>query len=359
MSQQDLPPFYSTYTPNIPQILSQNKLTIVITTYQAGKVIFINANGPNGLIQLPRDFKKAMGMAYHQGKMAVATKEEVVVLRGTTSLAKGYPKKPNTYDTMFMPRATYFSGEVDIHDMAWGREGLWAVNTRFSCLSLINDNFSFEPKWKPKFITDLVPEDRCHLNGMTLKDGQPEFVTALGSTDKETGWRENKVSGGIIMHVPTGEIITTGLGMPHSPRLEGDKLFVLLSATGELIHVDQQTGKYDVVTKIPGFVRGMCRYGNLLFIGLSKMRKSSKTFSDLPIAKESVFPGVVIVDANTGNIVGHIKYESSLEEIYDIQVIQGFDKPGILGVNTDDHRNGLSLPTQGFWAIPNEGEEKK
>jgi uncharacterized protein (TIGR03032 family) len=154
--------------------------------------------------------------------------------------------------------------------------------------------------------------------------------------------------------VPTGEILTSGLAMPHSPRLEGNKLFVLLSATGELIHVDQQTGKYDVVIRIPGFVRGMCRYGNLLFIGLSKMRKSSKTFEDLPIAKESIFPGVVIVDANTGKLVGHIRYESSLEEIYDIQVIQGFDKPGILGVNTDDHRNGLSLPNQGFWAIPEE-----
>lgn len=359
MSESNLPPFYSTFTPNIPQILAQNKLTIVITTYQAGKVIFINANGENGLIQLPRDFKKAMGMAYHNGKMAVATKEEVVVLRGSTSLAKGYPKKPNNYDVMFMPRATYFSGEVDIHDMEWGQDGLWAVNTRFSCLAKINDDFSFEPKWKPNFISDLVPEDRCHLNGMTLKDGKPEFVTALGTTDTETGWREKKTTGGVIMHVPTGEILTTGLAMPHSPRLEGDKLFALLSATGELIHVDQKTGKYDVVTKIPGFVRGMCRYGNLLFIGLSKMRKSSKTFSDLPISKESIFPGVVIVDANTGNIVGHIKYENSLEEIYDIQVIPGFEKPGILGVNTDDHRNGLSLPTQGYWAVPDENAGKK
>ena len=253
-----------------------------------------------------------------------------------------------------MPRAVYFTGEVDIHDIAWGHEGLWAVNTRFSCLSLINDNYSFEPKWQPKFISDLVPEDRCHLNGMAMKDGQPEYVTALGSTDTGFGWRANKKAGGVLIHVPTGEVITSGLAMPHSPRLEGNKLFVLLSATGELISIDQQTGKYDVMTKIPGFVRGMSRYGNLLFIGLSKMRKSSPTFNDLPIAQESVFPGVVIVDANTGKIVGHIKYENSLEEIYDIKIIPNMPRPGILGVNTDDHRNGLSLPNQGFWAIPQE-----
>jgi len=354
MTTEEKPPFYSTYSPNIPEILWKNKLTIAITTYQAGKVIFINASSENSLIQLPRDFKKAMGMAYNQGKMAVATREEVVVLKNTPSLAKGYPKMPNSYDGLFMPRALYFTGEVDIHDMAWGQEGLWAVNTRFSCLSLINDSFSFEPKWKPKFITDLVPEDRCHLNGMAMKDGRPEYVTTLGTTDSAFGWRTNKTNGGSIIHVPSGEILTTGLSMPHSPRLEGKKLFALLSATGELIEVDQQSGKYEVVTRIPGFVRGMSRYGNLLFIGLSKMRASSPTFKDLPIARESVFPGIVVVDANTGKIVGHIKYENSLEEIYDVKIISGMQRPGILGVNTNDHRNGLSLPDQGFWAIPEE-----
>ncbi|MEP2023045.1 TIGR03032 family protein [Reichenbachiella sp.] len=357
MSTAEKPPFYSTYSPNIPEILWKNKLTIAITTYQAGKVIFISANSENGLIQLPRDFKKAMGMAYHNGKMAIATREEVVVLKNTPSLAKGYPKMPNTYSGLFMPRALYFTGEVDIHDMAWGQDGLWGVNTRFSCLSLINDEYSFEPKWQPKFISDLVPEDRCHLNGMAMKNGSPEYVTALGSSDSALGWWPNKTTGGVLIHVPSGEIITSGLAMPHSPRIEGTKLFVLLSATGELISVDQQTGKYDVVTKIPGFVRGMARYGNLLFIGLSKMRKTSATFKDLPIAQESVFPGVVVVDANTGKIVGHIKYENSLEEIYDIKVISNMARPGILGVNTDDHRNGLSLPNQGFWAIPQEEGE--
>lgn len=359
MNQTQLPPFYSTFTPNVPQILSKLDLTIVITTYQAGKVIFINANGQEGLIQLPRDFKKAMGLAYQPGKMAIATKEEVVVLGASRSLAARYPNKPNYYDTIFLPRATYYTGEVDLHDMAWGSDGLWAVNTRFSCLSKITDNFSFEPKWKPGFITDLVPDDRCHLNGMTLKDGQPEFVTALGNTDTAYGWRDHKVDGGVIIHVPSGEIVTSGLAMPHSPRLEGNKLFVLLSATGELINVDQNSGKYDVVTRIPGFVRGMCRYGNLLFIGLSKMRQSSKTFADLPISKESIFPGVVIVDANTGKVIGHIRYESSLEEIYDIQVIQGFKKPGILGVHTDDHRKALALPNQGFWAQSEDAENEE
>lgn len=357
MSTTEKPPFYSTYSPNLPEILWKNKLTIAITTYQAGKVIFISANSENGLIQLPRDFKKAMGMAYQNGKMAVATREEVVVLKNSTSLAKGYPKMPNTYNGLFMPRASYYTGEVDIHDMDWGTDGLWAVNTRFSCLSQINDDYSFEPKWQPKFISDLVPEDRCHLNGMAMKNGSPEYVTALGTSDSAFGWRANKAKGGVLIHVPSGEILTEGLAMPHSPRIEGNKLFVLLSATGELISVDQQSGKYDVMTKIPGFVRGMSRYGNLLFIGLSKMRKSSPTFKDLPIAQESVFPGVVIVDANTGNILGHIKYENSLEEIYDIKIIDNMPRPGILGVNTDDHRNGLSLPNQGFWAMPQEEDK--
>ena len=59
-----------------------------------------------------------------------------------------------------------------MHDLDFGTEGLWGINTSFSCLCLIDDNYSFVPKWKPKFISALVSEDRCHLNGLVMKDGK-------------------------------------------------------------------------------------------------------------------------------------------------------------------------------------------
>ncbi|HEB33020.1 MAG TPA: DUF4915 domain-containing protein, partial [Spirochaetes bacterium] len=111
-------------------------------------------------------------------RMAVAEMNEVVVLANSPGLAPLYPKQPDTYDGFYTPRATYYTGRVDIHGLAWGEEGLWGVITSFSCLALIDDSFSFIPKWKPSFIKELASEDRCHLNGMAMSEGVPLYVTA-------------------------------------------------------------------------------------------------------------------------------------------------------------------------------------
>ena len=171
MQKQPPAPFSCQYTPNLPELLTQLGCTIALTTYQAGKVIFISAKDENNLVQLPRTFNKAMGLAIHGDKMGVATKSEIIVLKNDKRLAPTYPKSPNKYDAIYMPRATYYTGQVDIHDIDWGKDGLWGVNTSFSCLCLVDEEYSFTPKWKPHFITDLASEDRCHLNGLAMENG--------------------------------------------------------------------------------------------------------------------------------------------------------------------------------------------
>ena len=321
--KKPLPPFSCTHSPDLPELINKLKCTIAISTYQAGKVILISSNNGQKLVQLPRNFKKAMGMAINEAKMAIATQNEVVILKNTPQLAPNYPKQPNTYDALFVPRSVFFTGEIDIHDLEWVDKKLLAVNTRFSCLSLINDDYSFEPVWKPSFITKLTPDDRCHLNGVALQNSKPKYVSALGKSDESGGWRANKLTGGIIMDVDTNEIVAANLPMPHSPRIYDGKLFVLLSATGELVNIDVQSGNYNVVKKFNGFVRGMDRHGDYLFIGLSKIRTSSSSFADMPIAKKSIFSGVVILHLPTNGIVGYVKYENSVEEIYDVKIIKG------------------------------------
>jgi uncharacterized protein (TIGR03032 family) len=347
---QTLPPFSCTMSPNMAELLFELNGSIALTTYQAGKLIFISALNQSEIVQLPRQYDKAMGLAIHGNKMAVATKNEVQVLSNSKALALNYGKTPGLYDGLYLPRATYYSGEVDLHDMAWGTEGLWAVNTRFSCLSIINDDYSFDQRWTPSFITDLTPDDRCHLNGMAMENGKPKYVSALGTTNASKGWRENIQGGGVIMDVNSKEIVAHGLPMPHSPRLFDGKLYALSSATGELICVDPASGKYDVVTKVKGFVRGMCKKGDVLFIGLSKLRQNASTFRDLPIAKESMFCGVVAIHLPSGNQIGFIKYENSVEEIYDVQFLDGMRRPGILNTLKDDHRKALVTNTDAFWS---------
>jgi len=347
---QPLPPFSCTYSPNIPELLGQLNCTLALSTYQAGKVILLSATGAEDLVQLPRNFQKPMGLAVSGDKLAIATKEEVVVLVNSPSLAAAYPDQPQTYDGLYVPRATYFCGEIDLHDMDWGNDGLWAVNTRFSCLALIDDSYSFKPQWQPTFITKLTPHDHCHLNGMAMADGKPLYVSALGITDTAEGWRENKAAGGVLIDVSSDEIILNKLPMPHSPRIYDGKLYLLLSATGELVYVDQNKGSYEVITRLSGFVRGLARYQDYLFVGLSKLRQKSSAFRDLPIAKKSLFCGIVVVYLPKGNIVGHIKYENSVEEIYDVQVLPELTRPGLMSPAKSTHRLALVMPKETFWA---------
>lgn len=253
------PPFSCTYSPNLPELLQQLNCTLALSTFQAGKVIFLSATTADKLIQLPRNFNRPMGLATDEHRLAIATQEEVVLLSNASSMAPNYPVKPNTYDGLYLPRVLFFTGQVDLHDMAFGQEGLLAVNTRFSCLARMSFDYSFEPIWQPSFISKLTPEDRCHLNGVAMLEGQPFCVSALGQTDTAEGWRAGKQQGGVLIDYDSREAIAHSLPMPHSPRIYDGELFVLLSATGELVQVDVEKGSYEVVKRMDGFVRGMAK----------------------------------------------------------------------------------------------------
>jgi uncharacterized protein (TIGR03032 family) len=352
-----LAPFSCTYSPQIPELLQKLNCSLAITTYQAGKVIFISPKDRDHLVQLPRQFSKPMGMALHGNAMALATINEVIVLANNPELARTYPKQPNVYDGLFLPRAAYFTGEADIHDLHWTAKGLLAVTTRFSCLAYINDKNSFTPVWKPDFVSSITAEDRCHLNGVALKNDVPQYVSVLGKTDTPQGWRATKATGGCLIDITTNEIVAENLPMPHSPRLYDDKLYILLSATGELAEVDIETKRYKVLKQLDGFVRGMDRMGDYIFIGLSKLRQTSTAFADLPIAKRSIFCGIVVMHLPTASVAGFIKYENSVEEIYDVKVLPGMQRPGILNHQKPDFRMALSTPQKTFWGQSKEDDK--
>lgn len=344
-----LPPFSCTYTPNIPELLNDLNISLALSTYQAGKVIFLSATDREKMIQLPRNFEKAMGVAIHGNKMAIASKDELTILANAPLLAGAYPQKPNTYDSLFLPRLTYYTGQLALHDTAWTKQGLLSVNTNFSCLSSFNEEYSFNPVWKPPFITELHPEDRCHLNGMAILNGEIKYVSALGNSNTPGGWRENKMHGGLLMEVPSGKIILEGLPMPHSPRIYDNKLYALLSAAGELVEVNPENGTYETIVNIGSFARGMAKFGDYLFIGTSKLRHNTSTFKELPIAKASI-AGITVIYLPYKSIVGKIEYQTSVEEIYDVQVLPNMSRPNIINNTQDIHKLALVSPTDNYWA---------
>ena len=344
-------PFSCQYTSQVPELLLKLNCSISISTYQAGKLIFLSPKNENALVQLPRTFEKPMGIAKHNNNIAIATKDEVICFTNSSSLAKHYPNKKDTYDALFMPRLTYHTGALDFHDLSYGENGvLFAVNTLFSCIVKLDAEYNFSPIWKPKFIDALVSEDRCHLNGMALENGRPKFATAFNEGNSFQSWREKVTETGIVIDIETNEILAKNLAMPHSPRIYNGELYVLLSAKGELIKINRDNGECTSVIKTKGFVRGMDLYEDYLFIGLSKLRKNSSTFAKLDFAEEANVAGIEIYHLPTAALVGRIKYTSSVDEIFDLKIFPDMIRPNILNTINSNHKMGLSIPESSYWA---------
>lgn len=371
------PPFACQYSPQLPELLLQLNCSIALSTYQAGKLVFISPLDEHKLTQLPRTFDKPMGIAFDEtsNRMALACREEVKVFQNSAELAIHYPKAPGKYDAMFVPRVTYHTGPIDMHDLSFGEtrkeleareaagisfspstetNGLFAVNTMFNSIVEIDDKYSFRPIWMPPQFDRLVGQDCCHLNGMAMVNGRPKYATAFGVGREYGSWRETLLTSGVLYDIESNEIIADGLGMPHSPRIfsqDPQGLYVLTSATGELVRIDIGDGSKQVISSIGGFVRGMDRVGDYLFVGLSKLRENSSTFAKLPFAKQANRSGIIVLHIPTMARVGELIYQASVDEIYDVHILQNMLRPNVINLQKPEDRTGISTPQTTFWGL--------
>lgn len=352
-------PFACTYSPKFAEILWELKISLAISTYQAGKLILLYPKNEDQLSQLPRNFNRPMGIALNGDSMAIATSDEVIVLRNSEQLAWHYPKNPSVYDALYVPRATYYTSRVDIHDLEYGSDALYGVNTSFSCIIKVDDQYSFTPIWKPSFITELAHEDRCHLNGMAMVEGKPRYATAFNDGNTPKSWRDTLGEKGILMDMASNEIITHGLEMPHSPRIFDNELYVLQSRNGAIAKIDRNTGAIEEIRRLNYFVRGLEKIGDYLFVGFSRIRKHSSLFGKLDVSDRSPHAGIAILHAKTGALMAEFKYTNSVEEIYDIKIIKGYTRPNVMNTIRAEHKLSVVLPDATFWAPPEAFQEKQ
>jgi uncharacterized protein (TIGR03032 family) len=323
-------PLTSVYTSNLPGILTHYGISLAVSTYQAGKVILVRADaaasaagGGAGSINTHfRNFNKPMGIAGDGNRLTVGGVNTVWTYRNMTAVARKLDP-PGKHDACYLPRRIHVTGDIDIHELGYAADGeLWIVNTRFGCLCTLDAEHSFTPRWRPHFVSELAPEDRCHLNGLAMADGRPRFVTALGETDVIGGWRANKRSGGLLMDVPSNQILLRGLSMPHSPRLYAGRLWLLESGQGGLAWADLPNRTWHTVATLPGFTRGISFVDRLAFIGLSQVRESA-TFSGIPLVERLTERtcGVWVVNIQTGETVAFLRFESGVQEIFAVQAL--------------------------------------
>ena len=369
-------PLRSVHTTSFPPIARQFG-SVAVTTYQAGKLVFLRPEHRESDWVLNTHFRNArkpMGFAWQPGRFALGAATEIWEYHDLPAVAPklNKPDSLQKHDACFLPRTAHVTGDIQIHEMVWlpapakrpadGADNagpvlpeLWFINTRFSCIATRSNIYSFLPRWRPPFIDALAPEDRCHLNGLALRDGKIRYVTALGATNTKGGWRENKRAGGVLIDVPTNEIITTGLSMPHSPRWHNNKLWLLESGNGGVGLVDERTGKYEEILKLPGFTRGLDFAGPYAFVGLSQVRETA-VFSGIAIAEmkqEDRCCGVWVIDTRTAQIAGFVKFTQGVQEIFAVQVLSGLLWPEVLSEG-ERLAESFELPDQALQLVPSE-----
>jgi uncharacterized protein (TIGR03032 family) len=318
------------YTRTFPALLNQLGVSLVVSTYQAGKVVAVGVAQAELTLSY-HNFERAMGLAVKPNGIAVGARAQGWFLRGAPDLA-AQVEPAGRHDACFLTRSAHFTGEIQAHELAWAGDELWLVNTAFSCLCTLDGRHSFVPRWQPPFISTLAAEDRCHLNGLAMADGAPKYVTALAETDTPQGWRADKVKSGCLIDVASGQTVARGFAMPHSPRVHRGRVWLLHSGAGQLVLVDPARGRTETVTELPGYTRGLALYDRFAFVGLSRIRETA-TFGGMPIAERrpELKCGVGVVDLDTGRLLAHLEFVTGVEEIFDVQVLPGARCPVLSG----------------------------
>lgn len=306
-------------TDSFRELLVGSGGSLVVATYEANQLVLVR--GQEQVVNTHFvGFDKPMGIAWKPGELSVGGTTRIVTFRNLHAVAAKYDESGRS-DACYMARQAHTTGDVDIHEMGYDRDGaLWFVNTRMSCLCTRSIEFNFVPQWRPPFISAYELSDRCHLNGLGFRDGRPRYASLLGASDSAGGWRRDKVSGGLVMDVRSNQTLASNLCMPHSPRWHRGHLWCLCSGAGQLVRIG--AGRAETVAEVPGFARGLDFIGRYALIGLSQVRESA-SFAGLPITRRTDERkcGIWVVDTETGDIVGFFEFVGGVREISDLRVV--------------------------------------
>jgi len=376
------------YTKNLPMLLKTLNISLAFTSYQGSRLMLVRSDGKTLDVNF-KSFQRPMGLSVSDQGITLGIFTQVLHFQREDGLlekikqplerierditaprvkkmededtGEAKEKEASEYDeslyepvdervdACFITRSAHYSGMINIHDVGWGDEGLWAVNSSFSCLCTLEPDYSFVPRWKPYFISELVPEDRCHLNGMALKDGKPAYVTTFSVCDEKGMWRNgsqvDSEFNGTLMDVASNTILLDGLAMPHSPRCYEDDVYYCNSGHGQFCRYSPDTKKSEVVAEVQGFTRGVDFFGPIAFVGLSRVRQT-EVAKPVPLTKkyDETFSGIWLINLKDGSVAGYIKFTGNVDQIYDVAVIPSSSFPELIEPTHPRMRNHFSIP---------------
>jgi uncharacterized protein (TIGR03032 family) len=328
----------------LPDWLRRHRVSLAFSCYQSSQ-LFLAGVTPAGQVSFSyQAFGQAMGLARKGGSLYLGALFQV--WRIENMLPPGQVVN-GVHDAVFVPRLAWTTGHIDVHEVGVLPDGkpLFAA-TKYNCLATIDPVHSFKVAWKPQFISEIVGEDRCHLNGIAMDRGKARYVTALRRADVKEGWRDGP-DRGVLIDVERNRILRDDLFIPHSPRLHEGALYLLESARGYLVRIDLKSGEKTDVCFLPGFIRGLSFHAGHALVTLSRPRKSS--FDGVPLDDEiaargiETWCGVAIVDLAKGEIVEWIKLEGKIIQLFDVLALPDIQCPMLIGPRSDEIANIVSI----------------
>jgi uncharacterized protein (TIGR03032 family) len=320
--------------------LRDQRISLAFTSSDTDE-LYLVGHAPTGQLVIDvQSFRKPTGLFAAGGSLLVGTLAHVFRLE---NILRPGQTLDGRYSHCYVPRIGYFTGVVDTHDVAQTDAGkALFVATRYNCLATASPVHSFRPIWRPPFVTGIVAEDRCHLNGVALSDGISAYATAISTTDSYDGWRDHLEAGGVVIDMRSDEVVCAGLTQPHSPREHDGRLWLLNSGRGEVGYLEwagRSGGAFRPVARLPGFTRGLAFHGRHAVIGLSKPRYHDPAVAGLPDGlrdPEAAWCGFQVIDTRSGDCVHWFRIDGAVREIYDVAVLQGVACPRSVSPINDD-----------------------
>ena len=264
-------------------LLAATDLTLLITREYEHLVVAVSApQGRPRLSFLPLPHPSGLAVDRQENRVYVASTRnpnQVFTLR--PSRGRGDHSKAGTRPlpsgALVPVSSTFYPGSLYLHDLAVLGSTLYGNATGHNEVVRLMPDGTFTPVWWPRCIerAGKPVRDRNHiqLNSIALGSSIRESFFSASSTSVSRlrpGHLNYPVDRrGVIFSGRTREPVCTGLTRPHSARRSGERLWVANSGYGELGFVSR--GALEVVSRFPGWTRGLCLVGDIAFVATSRV----------------------------------------------------------------------------------------
>lgn len=196
---------------------------------------------------------------------------------------------------------TLAADRLDLHDLAAHAQGVLAVCTESNAVVLYAPDGHERQRWSWP-----GEADACHLNSLTNPGGR--WLTSLfGRFETHRGYKGRTRGAGLVVDLATGTTVLQGLSQPHSLLADGDAVWLCDSETGRVLR--WRDGSIEIAWAFEGYTRGLCRIGDVLYVGLSRSRNGDEA--------DRSSASVLAISADSGAVLAECPLPAP--ELYDLR----------------------------------------